>query len=497
MSKTAIRDTVSASVTLGAGGYGDRLTVTSTGAVDPATAGAAGIYASAATTDAFVVVRGSVMGGAAGGIGVDLEGGGHISNTGTITGGAGSGSSAGADGIVLNAPGLLINAGTITGGAGGQNGGQGGAGVYLDGGTLVTSGLISGGVGATAGLAGDAVQFGSQASMLELQTSAAFAGVVAANANVNDTLLLAGTSGTGTLAGLGSAFTGFDNVVVHDGANWVLGGTNTLSSGTLLKVDGALAVTGTLYDTAMVQVLAEGSLQVSGLVHAGSMTLEGGTVSESGSGALVVGNGNAEAGALVVANGGYLYGSGTVNGPINDAGTIDANGRLNLNGAVSGTGSLIVDAGGIVLANSSFNVAVVDFTGGSKQLLSLSNPISFQGVIDGFNTGDRIALGSMAATGLNFADGVLTVYNGSTVADTMNFSSIDFSGDYTTADFALVGAAGDRSIVFSGTTRGSLSDAAAGHAGTAFSGGQDAAFGAPHAVTASGVLSGLAWLHTA
>jgi hypothetical protein len=97
----SISGTVTTTVVLGEGSYGDKLTVTSTGAVLPSAYGADAIYA--AVSNAKLVNMGKIVGGVGaygaggaggnGGIGVDLAGGGIIRNKNEIAGGAGGGAS--------------------------------------------------------------------------------------------------------------------------------------------------------------------------------------------------------------------------------------------------------------------------------------------------------------------------------------------------------------------------------------------------------------------
>jgi hypothetical protein len=164
-------------------------------------------------------------------VGVNFKMAGTLTNTGSITGGAGgSGSSTtgGAGGVGVNLlAGTLTNSGSITGGAGGagtSTGGHGGSGVFLDGGsTLITSGTISGGAGGTGtttGAAGDAVQFGTVASTLIVDPGAVFNDKVVANASVHDVLELSGTQLGGTAITLGTEFTNFSTLDFAAGAAW-------------------------------------------------------------------------------------------------------------------------------------------------------------------------------------------------------------------------------------------------------------------------------------
>ena len=153
------------------------------------------------------------MSGNAGGIGVSVAGGSTLTNTGTITGGAG---------------GDIYGAG----------GGNGGAGVYLNGGTLIDRGTIIGGAAGhgaySAGYQGDAVQFGSVAGTFIVDPGAVFSGYIAANPTADDRLVLAGNT-VGSLSGFGKSITGFAVIEERAHADWTLSGaitgTGTLSVG--------------------------------------------------------------------------------------------------------------------------------------------------------------------------------------------------------------------------------------------------------------------------
>ncbi len=131
----------------------------------------AGMTAVTASSGAYLLVDGSITGGAGsnsnfrggtGGAGISLAGGGMATNDGTVTGGGGgsggfgggsgggSGGGGGA-GISLSGGGMATNDGTVTGGAGGSdpfNGGSGGSGISLSGGGAATNdGTVTGGAG--------------------------------------------------------------------------------------------------------------------------------------------------------------------------------------------------------------------------------------------------------------------------------------------------------------------------------------------------------------
>jgi Hint domain len=132
--------------------------------------------------------------------------------------------------------GYLINRGAITGGAGGAGGvGGGTAGVgadgvvFLYGGTLIDDGAVYGG-GSTA------INFGTGAADLIIDPAAKFVGAVIANASFSNVLELTTGSGTGTIAGLGSGFTGFGTIDFRAGAMWLASGnTAGIASGQTIE----------------------------------------------------------------------------------------------------------------------------------------------------------------------------------------------------------------------------------------------------------------------
>jgi hypothetical protein len=237
--------------------------------------------------------------GATGGVGIAIAGLGKFSNAGTISGGAGGGATGdemsqngGAGGIgayVGQSKGTpvqayLINSGLITGGAGGGgvDGGTGGAGLYLFG-TVLNTGVITGGVPGpyvVAGYGGDGVKFfggvlvnagtiGARygygtaigfagntlgvASTLVVDPGAVFVGYVTANFSAPDVLELAGDSKT-AFTGIGTQFSGFNNISFASGAQWKIEGTTAalaqgetiagFAAGDSIKITDAAAASG-------------------------------------------------------------------------------------------------------------------------------------------------------------------------------------------------------------------------------------------------------------
>jgi hypothetical protein len=153
--------TITSTVTVGSTAYPSPLTLSNTQTVAPTASAATAVYMDAGTS---LDNRGSIQGGAYGGIGVYLSTG-TIINSGVIAGGAGStqgilSTTDGGYGITMEGlfsgagPATILNSGTILGGAGGAgNNGSAysaaGGGVYLYGAgtTFQNNGLIQGGAG--------------------------------------------------------------------------------------------------------------------------------------------------------------------------------------------------------------------------------------------------------------------------------------------------------------------------------------------------------------
>jgi hypothetical protein len=327
-----------------------------------------------------------------------FAGGGTLINSGIIVGGSpGSayrvlgGGGGGGSGLEVLAGGMIINTGTIAGANGAygkMSGGGGGDGIFLDGGTLVNAGAISGGAAGGAhqarhvGQAGDAVQFGSEAATLIVDPGAIFIGQVGANAT--DTLVFGGT-GNGTLTGIGTQFIGFGTLTEVAGAQWTLIGTNTLGAGSTFRDAGVLSFLGTL-------------------TNKGAMDVAGGTLSLLGT---TTNDGTIEAATGFVTS---MYG-------------------------VGGTGTLEIGATGTLsLQNGALAGQTVDFLAGTG-LLGLGHPLSFFGEIEGFRAGDVIDLtkpSGLTETGYSYADGVLTIMDGSATV-----ASLHFEGSYATSDFSV------------------------------------------------------------
>jgi hypothetical protein len=174
----SISGTVTMTVVLGEGNYGDELTITKQGAVIPNDPGATGIYAPPGLARIRIDNQGAVLGapgGSAshlpGGLAIDLGSVASLNNSGSIVGGYGPGDSqvymdtySGGDGVLLSAGGDVSNSGTILGGNaryGVYGGGAGGIAIDLTAtGTLANTGFIGGGnSGRGPNYGGNAVDF--------------------------------------------------------------------------------------------------------------------------------------------------------------------------------------------------------------------------------------------------------------------------------------------------------------------------------------------------
>ena len=185
------------------------------------------------------------------GSGVKIEDSGSVTNS---VSGVISGQQNGVE--IINGAGTVANLGTITAApgyygvkflSGGYVGNgrtgllSGTVGVYIAGGagTVVNAGSII-------GSGGTAVAFGSTAAnRLIVDPNAVFGGSVVAQGTSN-VLELASAASTGTIAGIGTSFSGFGTVEVDTDARWVVsgavsGGTIDIAAGSGLTLTGAEA----------------------------------------------------------------------------------------------------------------------------------------------------------------------------------------------------------------------------------------------------------------
>jgi RTX calcium-binding nonapeptide repeat (4 copies) len=197
------------------------------------------------------------------------------------------------NGVVVNGSAATVtNFGTINAATG--------TGILLQaGGTIIDAGKIVGG-------GGTAIQFtGTNNNRLILDPGYSAAGNVIASASATNVLELASGTSIGTLTGLGAEFTDFAQIAVDAGANWTLSGTSTLVAGGALTDNGVLTVGGSLANAG--SIVVDPPLYVSGTlvnssaisavtgnpVDAAVSVVSGGTLTNTGAGAIVGGIGAA------------------------------------------------------------------------------------------------------------------------------------------------------------------------------------------------------------
>jgi hypothetical protein len=302
------------------------------------------------------------------GVGVELDAAGSLINSGTISGvgetTTQSQSNYGSITSVSSAPsgiGVYLTAGgSVTNAAGGLIEGNG-VGIDITGGpgTLTNAGTISGG-------GGTAVQFAGSGNLVVIDPGAVFQGIVNGGTG-DDTLELAAGAGSGTLSGLGSQYLGFSDVTVDAGAQWVLGGSNTIDAGVTFDDRGALTIAGALGNT-------------------GTLWADGGNVTVEGA---VTGGGNAE-----ISGGATLeFAAGSDAVVSFDAG---ASGTLKLDRSAGFTGTLAGFGAGDALDLGDIAFGSDDTLGYAANAAGTGGTLTLS---DGTHTASLALLGQYAAAG--------------------------------------------------------------------------------------------------
>ena len=379
--------------------------------------GGIGISTSATLTNEGIIAGGD---GSAnhlgGGVGVDLGAGGTLTNFGMIGGGLAYGTGRG--GIGLAVYGQATNYGTITGGAGGNavsgNGGHGGTGVLINGGTLIDDGTISGGQGGSAtagsaGVMGDAVQFGAMAGELLVEAGAVFNGVVQANANVADVLVLGGT-GAASFNDFDATFRDFTNVTI--GGNWfVQGGAGAvgidIASGETLTNQGA--ITGG-------HSVARGNGGIGVDINTGGTVINQGSIGGGAGYGSATGPGNGGIGVTINA-GAYLNNAGTVTGGSGGyQGGLGGTGvALSAGGTLTNTGTISGGDGGGAGSAGPGHFAGGD--AGTGLAVAANAYVVNEGFIQGGAGGGGFHSGGLGGTGVTIGAGATVVNN---VLDTIS-----------------------------------------------------------------------------
>ncbi len=432
-------------------------------------------------------------GGTGGRGGAGLEGYGSFLNTaaGYVIGGSGGSSNAGpgdgsggfgaaiyAGGIFNNGGGTLTNFGTIRGGDAAQNpgssgqGGEGGAGVYLTPGTTArNAGLIAGGQGGLlspatypSGVATGSGGYGVFLNASTLANSGTIDGGIGGTIDGgNDSAggigiaLINGATveNTGTIAGgMGGGSVPFSGNVYGSGGNGgigvYLGGSTLTNAGTIAGGAGGIGAysTGMAGDAVFFGAAASTLVIDPGAVFVGRVAgnpMVDDTLLLRGSGGTLSGLGTQFTGLTTIAEttgaNWTLQGSNTLSAGTSLIARDDS--TLTITGSLSGSGALRLDSGATISADAGLGVASLRFTGGSEKLsLGSADPVST--AIAGFSTGDTIHLG-FAVSKLSFADHVLTLFDGTNQIETLTLD-----GHYTAADFQLHSSSGSADIVYAG-----------------------------------------------
>ena len=462
------------------------------------------IYGSSGT----VLNAGAIAGTAF--IGVALQSGGIVSNaaSGTITGGYSGvygggtaatvtnyGSIGAGHGFSISSGVALFNGGEVSNlGSGVITGVYKGVAIYNGAGTVVNAATI-----AATGSSGNAVSLSSGfGNLLVDEPGAIFVGAVNGGNTIGNTsvstLELASSSLQGTIGGLGTQFTEFAQMVLDEGANWVISGANSLAAGVTLSDNGSLLVNdGTLTGAGSV-VIAEypgifagatvvgtaavwstarivvgdsgvGSLAIESNGKA-TTTIDAVIANQSGAAGssvnVVAGDwqvggtldiGNNASGALAVAAGGTV-GVAALDAGIQNSGTSDGVGQI----SVSGTSSALNVSGNAIVGDA--GTALMSIVNGATFTatdLTIGAQATGSGAVFLSDAGSRIDLSGTLSVGTSLGIGELTlgpfgtvvasrvVLNGDVVnqGGLLDPNEVDVTSGHSFKGFGGLGSAGD------------------------------------------------------
>jgi hypothetical protein len=449
MPGSTISASVDVSVTLGSGGYLSPLTITGGGGIMPLISEQPGLVSDGAGD--IINNAGAIYGGLDGGDGVDLAGGGTLTNAGTIWGGYGY-DNVGA-GISLTA-GTVANTGLIHGGYGADDGQNGGDGIVMLGDSTITNqGSISGGYGSSIGGTG---------------------------ANVGGGLL----TNTGRITGGGGEGGGGAGAIVTSGAfvnqGEVIGGENEpgmpaigieLSGGSLINyglVAGGTAVadfggsltnasTGTIEGFGLFDLPAIGVF----LPNGGTVTNAGTIGGSNGGDAVLFG---AKPSRLIVQPGAVFSGAVVANGEHH----VSPNAYYDIMELAAGTGTGTL-SGGIGYEYQGFATISVD-SGAAWTITGANSIASGETFITNgnlYNAGTISGAPGIFSFGANTPSAAIYVYSG-----TLSNSGVILGGNDTDAAIpgADLGTGGD-GVCLNGATAINTGTIAGGQAGVGEHGG--------------------------
>jgi autotransporter-associated beta strand protein len=298
--------------------------------------------------------QGGGGGGGAGGIGAVITGTGNLGTlTASVTGGAGGaggsgapGGAGGADGagLVFTQPGVTARLdGNVSGGGGG------GAAIIGSGLTLTINGRVSGGLTDFQPFAAPSIVLGEGTSRLIFGPQASVTGVIsnsgALELSVSGGILSLGGAGDGVIAGPGSVRIRQGSVMYSDSSSYT-GGTTIDSAGTLIigagPFAGRLAIPfGRNSANLPGDVVNDGTLVFAGYLHAYAGVISGTGSVEVNADGLILSSANTYSGNTTIRRGNLsLQGAGTM-GDGTGRVIIGSAGVLDISGATSEAGRRI------------------------------------------------------------------------------------------------------------------------------------------------------------
>ena len=289
--------------------------------------------------------------------------------------------------------------GTIAGGAIGASGN----------GTLTNYGLVTGAIGLSnigsvitagtiIGTGGTAAALGAYAS-LTLLPGATFTGLVTATGiPAHHSLTLGSAAATGTISGLGTAFTNFGNLTILPAAHWILTGTNDLSQ---TNVTGQFTIdNGALNISPGTTLTAQGSIATQG---ATTTIVNQGTIATVLATGLQIDAPIVNTGTVTVLTGSTLRITGIVTGalpPPPPAGVIitsegaEVGGRFNLDTGAVAEFSAALDASQTIGFGTTDDVSQI----------TVDDLPDFQAAMADFGVGDSVDISGVSADFGDIAD---------------------------------------------------------------------------------------------
>lgn len=367
--------------------------------------------------------------------GVYLGAGGTVTNTG--------GSISGTTGVFLADGGSVVNQAHLVGSSYGAVFSAGGTVTNKSGGTIdAKTGVLVVTGSATVTNAGTitgstyAVHFAGGTDTLVIDPGAVFNGLVKGAGS--SALVLASGAATGSISGLGTAFTGFGTLTENSGAKWSVAGNNSLGASAGVLVQGSLTVAGTLTSAGAAKITGSVAVNAGESLQLGpSVTIAtGSTLSANATGRFEIGTtGGAAAGAIHVDAGATLTGAGMLASPVFDAGLIKASGgTLAITGALAGSGTLDISSGATAsITGTLASGTKLTFLSGGHEEAVFGAPTGIGALISGFTlTTDMMDLTGFAATSESFSGHTLTLETSGG-----SFAHIQFTGSYTSSDFSI------------------------------------------------------------